>query len=172
MYKILGIVLMVTVVSVVLMLGTPTTLAQEWKTYYKPYSYSIDYPTLNGTANITESEGSIVVISIPGFVISVISIPNIAGIDPQEQAIRYRIDDVNKGLEAVTEVQLIAADLTYEYGYSTIDSNSLTSTSNMFFQAGEKYYHIGLEGVTYDKSSVDLFADRIEKVQSSLKFFD
>ena len=146
MYKILGIVLMVTVVSVVLMLGTPTTLAQEWKTYYKPYSYSIDYPTLNGTANITESDGSIVVISIPGFVISVISIPILAGIDPQEQAVRYRIDDVNKGLEAVTEVQLIAADLTYGYGYSTIDSNSLTSTSNMFFQAGEKYYHIGLEG--------------------------
>src|SRR6187200_2347255 len=136
MLKILGMVLMVTVVSVVLMLGTPTTLAQEWKTYYKPYSYSIDYPTLNGTANITESEGSIVVISIPDYVISVISIPILTGVDPQEQAVRYKIDDVNQGLEAVTYVQLILADLTYEYGYSTIVSNSLRSTSNMFFQTG------------------------------------
>lgn len=164
------------ILVVVVVVGGPnlyaqTSAEQVWKTYYKPQSYSIDYPTVNGTANITETENNIELISIPDFYIVISSIGSTI-LDPQEQAVKSRIDDVNEGIETVSEVQPIESDLTIGYGYFTLDQIKFLSTSEMFFETSGTYYHISTAGVTYDNPSIDLYSDRISKVQSSIKFFD
>ncbi len=118
---------------IVLGLGAPNIYASPdiWKTYYKPYNFSIDYPTVNGTANISE-ESSIVLISIPDFYTTITSFHSTL-LDPQEQAVKSNMDDINSGIDIVSEVQPIYADFIFGYGYLTMDTNKSMSTSEMFF---------------------------------------
>ena len=82
------------------------------------------------------------------------------------------MEDVSSGIETVSEVQPIYADLQFGYGYFTMDPIKFKSTSEMFFETSDTYYQISTYGITYDKPSMDLYGDRISKLQSSLKFFD
>lgn len=116
------------------------------ETYYKPSSYSIDYPTVNGTANITDSETNIILISIPDFYMTVTDFRN-SILDPQEQAVKYNIEAVGSGKSTVSDVQPIVADGYIGYGYFTMDPNTAISKSEMFFETWDSYYHITIAGL-------------------------
>lgn len=117
---------------------------QNWKTYFNPsMGFSVNYPTYNGIANITEKPNGLVksvIISIPLFDM-VFHIVNDALLDPQKQAIQSRIQD-QKDQNTVSEITPIVVNGVIGYRYFTMNSDTLFTTTNMFFKNPLNYYDI------------------------------
>lgn len=155
-----------------LVVGAPHHLVyaqqQEWKTYYKPsMDFSVDYPLYNGTANITEKLGGIntVTISIPDFIMVIHSMSFIT-FDPEKQAVQSKVDDDKQQMQT-SDVNPILVDGLVGYSYFSNDPKTHIVTTNMFFRDINHFYKIHLIGF-----STPSYADKLTKIQNTLKFFD
>ena len=167
MQKLFGLVMMLVLV-VVVAVGAPNALAQQnWTTYYKPSEFSIDYPTINGTANITESNGTIY---IEGPIVSmIISKSPISLIDPQEIAVIYKEGILKASPETVIAQDIFTSlyDGNIGHTFVTYHPKQQVISSQTLVEHGHQVYDISLGGVS-DNSNINNF----NHILDSIKFFD
>jgi len=165
----------VVVLMVGLVVGAPSLYAQQdqdWKTYYKPLSYTIDYPTVNGTANITETEieghPTTLIESEPVFMIITQSVSY--PIDPEEMAIMHKQNYFKVSPESTILQDMFTSTYDGEIGYTYVTNNRPIQAiiSHSMITSGIFTYDINLMGMAYNPETIDNF----NNILGSIKFFD
>jgi len=150
------------------------TSEQEWKTYYKPQSYSIDYPVFPGkSANITDHSTSswishLMITSQP-VIITMTKEKWMGLMDPQEQAVIHKQTLLeNTNVTITQDIFTSVYDGKLGYTYVIFNPKLQTTESYTFVESGNYIYDINILGRTYNQNTVD----NMNQILGSIKFFD
>lgn len=87
-------------------------------------------------------------------------------------AYESRNKELEVGKTHVSEVIPLMADGEIGYAYFVTDPSKNNHLVKMLFNSGNTFYQIILEGIVYDNNKMNLFSDRLNKIQTSIKFFN
>ncbi|CAN5776654.1 hypothetical protein BH23THE1_BH23THE1_18070 [soil metagenome] len=175
-----GLVMVTLVIMMCFGAATPQTLAQtseqDWTTYIKSQSYSIDYPLFPGqTASITEDSTysmiSHTMITSQPVIITITKTYWKGLMDPQEQAVNHKQNLLQNNTNNVTITQDIFTSV-YDgkLGYTNVIFNPKlqTTESYTFIESGNYIYEFNILGMSYNPKTVE----NINQILGSIKFFD
>lgn len=154
--------------SVVLMIGAPSALAQQnWTTYYNPdYIFAFDYP--DNTTKITNSRNDVfsLIQQIESPITSIAVFIQLSNIDPQEVALKDTLSLPDSDIMSVDGIVPMVIDDKNSYSFTVIDDDWATLKTRIHLNHNGYLYSFIIIGLpnSFDTSGRD-------KMIESIKFF-